>query len=454
VVLTEGEIDAASVYQMTGIPALSIPNGASSASKVVKDNLKYLETFKKVYVCFDNDEAGQEAATSVMNILKSGTGFRVNLTHKDANEYLLAGDANLFKSELKSAQRKTTDVILSKEEVAGLFEDSEETSDGMSTGLTELENCTEHPFLLNQGEVTSLFASASVGKSSVVRQIIANFATRGDRVLFFALEETNKRYLQKVMNMVAGRDIRYGDKLSPDEMNRLSQFAQEYILVANLVDYNWSEIEEAIEYAVRVHDVKLVVFDNITSYISSVPKTIHEAIAETMTGFVRLGKTFGHHTIVVSHTRRDSDLKEGDTPSMTHGYGGGGIERFSDNVVGLGRVQGENETKVKILKHRDNGEVGECTLTWNKNKCSFNEVKQGDKLRPVQVTTPKKETPKVEVKPVEPCLNQGTEKVVSPPTTTTTPIQVRSHKGFPSVDSVELRRTYPSSTLTGKELDP
>jgi twinkle protein len=42
VVMTEGELDAMSVYQMTGIPSLSLPQGANSLPDLI---LPYLDQF-------------------------------------------------------------------------------------------------------------------------------------------------------------------------------------------------------------------------------------------------------------------------------------------------------------------------------------------------------------------------------------------------------------------------
>lgn len=386
-IITEGEMDALSAYQLTGYPSVSVPSGAGSALKTIKENLKFIEGFKKVYVCLDNDDVGNEAATEVMDLIKVGVGYRVTLPTKDANELLQeGGDASrVFKDCLAKAQRRTTNVLLTKEEKAQLFEsvfNEDGSNSGYPTGFSQIDNCNEHPFVLNKGEVTVLFAAASVGKSSVARQVAANFVSRGDKVLYFALEETIGVYLQKIMGMVARVDFRYSaTPFKKDDLRKYREYAQEYIEVAKLIEYSWREIEEAIEYAVRINDVKLVIFDNLSAYIATVNKSMVEAVAETMTGFVRLGKQYGHHTIVVSHTRRDNDVKEGSIPTMTHGLGGGGIERFADNVIGIGRVQGEDICQGKILKHRDNGECGEFSLAWNKEESAFNGVNVNDSLR-------------------------------------------------------------------------
>jgi len=61
ITICEGEIDAMTLHQY-GIPALSIPLGAGSGSK--HDWFEYeferLAIFDEIYICMDNDIAGQE----------------------------------------------------------------------------------------------------------------------------------------------------------------------------------------------------------------------------------------------------------------------------------------------------------------------------------------------------------------------------------------------------------
>ena len=62
VVITEGELDAASVCEALGdFPAVSLPSGAAAAKKAMKTNYEWLQQFEKIILFFDNDEAGQKA---------------------------------------------------------------------------------------------------------------------------------------------------------------------------------------------------------------------------------------------------------------------------------------------------------------------------------------------------------------------------------------------------------
>ena len=58
IVITEGEFDAMAVHQETGLPCVSLPNGANSLPISL---LKFFERFERIYLWLDADEVGQNA---------------------------------------------------------------------------------------------------------------------------------------------------------------------------------------------------------------------------------------------------------------------------------------------------------------------------------------------------------------------------------------------------------
>jgi len=373
-IITEGEIDAMSAYQMTRIPSVSIPNGADSALKSIKANLPFIEKFRKVYVCFDNDEAGNKAADVVMDFLKAGSSYRVTLTHyKDANEYLINGANQKFKRCIEEATQKHVESLYTREETKSLFETLATGYDpvlkGLPTGFTELDKV----FSLRDEEVTTVFADPAVGKSSFARQMIANLIHQKVTVLIVAYEESDLTYLSKIVDMY------YGFKMSPSKYKEYYDDILEnvfpYVCVAKLPGDDVKNVRESIEYAVRCYDVKVVFIDNITACTAGAGE-VHSKIGEFYMMFTHLGKEYKHHTVVVSHTKRDNTLKseKGEVPFMRQGYGSGGIERYSYNVLALGRAVDSNVTHVAIRKNRTTGDLSEFDITWDYETNSFIEV--------------------------------------------------------------------------------
>lgn len=98
ITICEGEIDAMSLAEY-GIKALSVPCGASGLTWIEND-FDNLGRFDKIYLCFDNDEAGKNGALAHAKRLGIERCYNVVLPKNDANECLTAG---VSKEEIENA---------------------------------------------------------------------------------------------------------------------------------------------------------------------------------------------------------------------------------------------------------------------------------------------------------------------------------------------------------------
>ncbi len=80
IVVTEGEIDALSVFQETGMKAVSLPNGANS---LPPELVRLLERFKTIYLWLDDDIPGKVCACVYVRPFTSGlmTTYRARSVH-------------------------------------------------------------------------------------------------------------------------------------------------------------------------------------------------------------------------------------------------------------------------------------------------------------------------------------------------------------------------------------
>jgi len=344
-VITEGEFDALAARQMLDkeYTVLSIPNGAGSAKDFIKKHLKFVETFKSIYLCFDNDSAGETATDEVMSIIRKGQAYRVQLQYKDANEYLTQHTDNLeasrlFKSDFEKAKQADYDGIVSQAQVASwlLEEMSGKSSVYEGIGLTGIPDL-DKLFTLRKSELTTVFADPSVGKSSAVRWIVKNLIQQEKQVLILALEETPREWVTKVAGMLLGRPI------------------------------------------IGCLGESKVVLDNITAACAD-DAQVATRLSQTLSTMLQLSKEFGHHSLVVSHTKRRESKDRKLAPSMFDGFGSGSIERFSHNVISLARdVQNDDQTiTIRIVKQRATGKLGECELTYIPKTGCFVTTTTGD----------------------------------------------------------------------------
>ena len=101
--ITEGEFDAASLYQILGktFPVKSLPS-ATVSDKFVKKNFDYINSFKEVVYAGEQDPAGKAAAEKLYELFPSKFYYVPMSKHKDANAFLMEGD----KDDLMWAARK------------------------------------------------------------------------------------------------------------------------------------------------------------------------------------------------------------------------------------------------------------------------------------------------------------------------------------------------------------
>jgi twinkle protein len=105
VVITEGELDMLSVYQVLGTKSVvvSLAHGVSSAEKTIANNLNWLNKFKYVVLCFDNDKQGVEATNKVVKLFDRDKVRVCKLTEKDANDMVTKGKSKELYQSLRNA---------------------------------------------------------------------------------------------------------------------------------------------------------------------------------------------------------------------------------------------------------------------------------------------------------------------------------------------------------------
>ncbi len=114
IVITEGELDAASCYEaMPGWPMVSLPHGAASARKDVQKQIPLFQGYEEVVLFFDNDEAGIKAAEEAATVLPPGKTKIARLEgYKDPSEALQANDSEAIRKAIWDAKPYRPDGIV------------------------------------------------------------------------------------------------------------------------------------------------------------------------------------------------------------------------------------------------------------------------------------------------------------------------------------------------------
>ena len=110
-IITEGEFDTMAMHQY-GIESVSVLNGCTGNSWI-ENEWEFLETFKEIIICFDNDQAGQKGAVDLAKKLGLWRCSIAVFPYKDANECLMkgVGRPEIFKC-IENAKKMSPETIM------------------------------------------------------------------------------------------------------------------------------------------------------------------------------------------------------------------------------------------------------------------------------------------------------------------------------------------------------
>jgi twinkle protein len=388
--ITEGEIDALSVYEMLGGKGsvVSLKNGAGSASRDIKENLEYIEAFDNVIICFDQDEAGKKATKEIRDIISPNKLKICNLPAKDANEMLILGNIKGFTEAWWNAEPYTPAGILKGSDT---WEHLDKNKDVVSidypwNGLNTLT------YGFRGQELVTITSGSGMGKTSVVKELEAHILdVTDDNVAIIHLEESIERSVLGLMGIEANLPIhipQYGNQLHQGEKKELWQKS---VADKNVYFYDHfgSMSETSLLNIIRVYakayDCKWIVLDHLSIVVSSQEGFDDErkAIDAIMTNLRKLVQETGVGLFLVSHLKRPQGKahEEGGQVSLSELRGSAAIAQLSDIVIGLERNQQHedpivrNQTTLRVIKNRFSGLTGPaCKLQYTAETGRLKEV--------------------------------------------------------------------------------
>ena len=320
VTITEGELDAMSVWQMLGgessrypNPVVSLPS-ASPSKNIWKNVMPWLDSFNKIILSVDTDGPGNELANRINNLFPNKV-YRVDHSnYKDANEFLVAGKAADFKSAWFNAQRYMPDNILhSAEDLIELFEDTPDHT-YVPTGIEAFD---EKALGLMQGHFTVFKAPTGIGKTELMRYLEWNLLQRGVTFATWHLEETK---LRSVLGLVS-YDLK--DNLIRKELiqekgktEEVRASIRKIAATENFYYYFLKEAQGADDLIAQIrlmkeaYDCKYVFFEPIQDVITVGSEESKEsALAELSVRLSKLASDLNVGIVTIAHTNEVGEIK-------------------------------------------------------------------------------------------------------------------------------------------------
>lgn len=369
--ISEGELDALSVFEMFGskYPSVSI-KGASSAEKDVTDNFEYCNSFDQVVICFDKDDPhkkpngdvwfpGQEAALRVAALFPLGKVRILTLQKaKDANDYIQAGWTADFIKEWWAAPVWTpVGIRLAKDLWSEVSINHEyETKDYPWSGLNEFT------YGIRLSEVVLLTADTGVGKTSVLKEIQFSIRQQDSDagIGILHLEEPNRDTLLGLMSLSANKPLHLPDvraEVSNEELRKYYDATCDTDKIVLWDHFGSNQIDEVLNTVRYMHNLgcKYIFLDHLSIVVSDQSGDERKQLDEISTKLKKLCMELNIAIIAVIHVNRKGEVR-----------GSAGPEQVSNIVIKLHRDKQDsdewrrNVTKLVVEKNRFCGRTGPC----------------------------------------------------------------------------------------------
>ena len=317
VTVTEGELDALSVYQMLDNkyinPVVSLPS-ATPSKKLWENCSDWLNSFEKIILSVDNDEAGNNLADKMTKLFPNKIYRVAHNKYKDANEFLQNYAEAEFKNAWFNAKKYTPENVLnSTDQFISLYRDTPDHT-YVPTGIEALD---DKILGLMQGHFTVIKAPTGIGKTEVMRYLEYNMLKRGVTFAAWHLEETKLRSLLGLVSYEARdnltrRDLIEEKQAEPvvvkaiEDLTKDELFYQFYLTDGQGGD----ELCDQIRYFALACGCKYVFFEPIQDVVSGQSEESKEQmLADLSVRLSKLAAELNVGIVTIAHTNDNGDPK-------------------------------------------------------------------------------------------------------------------------------------------------
>ncbi|MDA3806983.1 MAG: AAA family ATPase [Thiomicrorhabdus sp.] len=223
---------------------------------------------------------------------------------------------------------------------------------GTATGFGELDR---HIGGMGDGELITIGARPSVGKSALGMNIVENVATTGKTVLYITMEMPGVALAGRVIcsqGRVNNLILKNPSAVEQDEWAKFDMGGQKAsslpIFVSDLPKPSVNQIKAVARNFKRASQVDLVVVDHLHLMRHDKSQGEVQGIGDTTSELKGLAMELGVPVLLMSQLNR-GNAKENRFPAITDLRGSGAIEQDSDVVMLIHRNDEDDELKGKAI---------------------------------------------------------------------------------------------------------
>ena len=365
-IICEGEFDCMIVDQCGYSNVVSVGAGANSVNALLEQAADVLDKFTSLIIVSDNDDSGQNMDKLFLENYKDKVKLIDKNLYKmnDINEeYVISGKEKIIEI-IESARFKIEGRWdLDKRPYKNL---ETKTGSYIPTGLTSIDYALND---LAPGLVTLVAGRANGGKTTFVKQVIANAIDKGNKVYVVSGEGDKDTYINELYKCVIGRDEQFYDSVKinkryikepkPEVLKALQKWHKNKLVMFNKGESklkNMDQLFAMIEYEIKINRHNLIVIDNLMSILSAQASEKNEAQADFMQNCVNIALAYRCHMILVLHPNKT--YQKGTNMDFEQISGTSDLPNKADNVIAVIRdykeeniLQGING-KIAVIKNR------------------------------------------------------------------------------------------------------
>lgn len=378
-VVTTGEEDALAFAQTLyskkdnteyWTPVVSVTCGDGSIIKQFKANYEYINSFDKVVLAFDNDESAQKYVEEAARLLSPGKVFIAKFPQgvKDASDMVKSNRAAELKQLFwKAVPFSRVDVL----HLSQMWEDFESEDNNVKipfpsswSHLNEMMNGG-----MEKGEITIIGALTSIGKSSIINNVVYDLIENTRfKVGAMYLEGTKREVVRDLLSLDAGMNLRTINRDNVDINALKSRFFEnlakkdQFVYVDHQGSISTSEIFDKLNYLAKAENCDVIIIDPVQAGVNS---SDNGAIIEFMDTLLKFAKETDTCVVAVSHMRKPSE----ENPHAVTEYslmGSSSLNQIAFNTILLSRDKmnecpiKKSATKLQLVKCRRTGNTGEA----------------------------------------------------------------------------------------------
>lgn len=379
-IMCEGEFDCMIIYQCGFTNVVSVGAGANSLTSILGQAKGFLDKFESFIIVSDNDEAGQNMDKSMVELLgdKAKLIDKKLYTMKDINEeYLKHGKEKIIEL-IESARFKIEGRRdLDKDPYRGL---SQMKGNYIPTGIKSIDYALND---LAPRCVTLIAGRSNGGKTTFVKQIIAEAIDKGNKVYLMNGENDSEMLINELYQTVIGRDNRYYDEIQINKrikkepkskvLKKLKEWHKNKLFLFNKGESKLKTIEELtnmMEMEIKFNQYDLIVIDNLMSILSVTGAEKYEQQADFVQRLSDLAKIYNTHVILVLHPNKT--YIKGSDMDFEQISGSSDIYNKADNIIAVIREYDQDKIKeningcLNIIKNRYFGDLTKVDVYFEK----------------------------------------------------------------------------------------